>query len=543
MKRNEFLNRILKRTLCLFIAGLVLCGNTAMANDGLNLGNITLEGKMATSSKETPDGTAPEPQSVAPSISYNKYELSTQTKNFLASVDGNITLTLFANELDYSCGEYNEYYYDFYASENTYYRTVIDLLKTVSEWSDNINLVFLDPFSVSAHSFMTTHEDFEPKYGDIFISCHTNFDGSARTRYDLIPQDAFFGFETDQNGLNKITSLKLESVLIEKLYELRTSRDINVALISDINGTGSLDYLKTHLDGRGYKLDNITLENEKLFGYDMIIIASPIRDVTLEEIVLIDTFLSHENKSIMYFAPETYVGLNNLYQYFSKWGVVLEEESLLYTSDTGGYFSSHNQLYAKSKNTEYTKAADELGAFYIMNNCTPIKALGGIEGVSVDSLLETNSKKVKRVLKPAAIIDVPTSPLNSNVYENTQSAWPLATVCTKGTSKITVFSSVDFIDSYFALQIKDSIEDFGGNTNGNLEFTANLLESLNLCHRSEVSGLAEYAVSLTEKGYDTTSGLKTDNIMFIALSLGALFILLMIVSLFIFNRRKKNARK
>ena len=534
--------KLLKRTLCLVVAFTLCHGSTASANKGLNLGNLTLEGNMATSSQSSVNGTAPANNDVAPSISYNKYELTDSAKEFLASVDGNITLTMFANELDYSCGEYNEYYYDFYANENTCYRSVIDLLKTVSEWSDNINLVFLDPFSVSSHSFMNTHKDWDINYGDIFISCHTNFDGNARTRYAVIPQNEYFNFESDQNGLNKITSLKLEKVLIDKLYELRTSRDINVALISDINGAGYMDYLKTHLDGRGYKLDNITLENEKLFGYDMIILASPIRDVTLEEIVLIDTFLSRQNKSIMYFAPENYIGLNNLYSYFSKWGIVLEEENSLYALDDAGYFSSQNQLYAKSNNTEYTKIADELGAFYIMNNCTPIKTLGGIEGVKVETLLETNSKKVKRTLKPAAIIDIPTTPINTDTYEKKESRQPLGVVCTKNTSKIAVFSSVDFIDSYFSLQNNENIETFTNNTNGNLEFTATLLESLNTCHRSEVSGLAEFAVSLSEQGYDTTSGLKTDNIMFISITLGTLFILLMLGCLFIFNRRKKNGR-
>ena len=539
MKPSKKLMRIFKRTLCFSLVFILLFGNTAYANDGLNLGNITLEGSMGTKTGDATTGTAPNFLPPAPQISYNKYDLSEQSKEFLASVDGNITLTLLASELDYSLGEYNEYYYDFYADDNTPYRSVIDLLKTVSEWSDNINLVFLDPFSVSSHSFMNTYKDWAPKYGDIFISCHTNFDGSARTRNDIITQDEFFSFKTDTNGLNKVNGLKLESVLMSRLYKLRTERDINVALISDINGVGYMDYLKTHLDGRGYKLDNVTFENEKLFGYDMIIIASPIRDVTLEEIVLLDTFLSDKNKSVMYFAPEHYIGLSNLYSYFSKWGIMLEEENMLYTSENGGYFSSSGQLYAKSTGTKYTKVADELGGFYIMDKCTPIKTISGIDGISIETLLETTSKKVKRVLKNNAVIDIPLAPINPNVYETKESKQPLVTVASKDTSKIAVFSSVDFIDSYFALQNTNSLEDFRGNTNGNLEFTANLLESLNSCHRGQVSGLAEYAVSISEMGYDTTSGLKTDTIMFVAITLGVLFIMLMLCSLFIFRRKNK----
>ena len=531
MKFNN-LKPVLKRTLCALLVALLMCGTTARANDGLNLGNITLEGGTTISSSGSKKGNAPTTKKRANAITYNEYALNNASKDFLASVDGNITLTLLADEIDYACGEYNEYYYDFFASDNTYYRSVIDLLKTVCEWSDNIKLVFLDPFSVTSHSFMNTYKDMGLNYGDIFISCHTNFDGNPRTRTDIIKQSEFFNFTTDQNGLNKITSLNLESVLLNKLYELRTSRDINVALINDINGSGYLDYLKTHLDGRGYKLDSITLESEKLYGYDMIIIASPVRDVTLEEIVLIDTFLSHENKSVMYFAPESYVGLQNLYSYFSKWGVNLVEECMLYTSKTGEYFSSYNQLYAKSCGTDYTKNADELSNFYIMNNCTPIKVLKNIQGVSVKTLLNTSSNEVKYV---------PKHNVRNEIYKTSKGNQPLATVSTKGSSKISVFSSVDFIDSYFALQNGET-ENFKKNTNGNLEFCASLLESLNFCHRAEVSGLAEYAVSISEMGYDTTTGLETDYILIVSVLIGAVFMLTMLIALFIFNRRKKHDR-
>ncbi len=486
------------------------------------------------------DSTATDPNL---QVVYTPVELEDSTKNFFASIDGDITLTVISAQKDLVNGTYIEYYNSLFSRTRSYYYDLLNTLKAMTELNDYVKLDFVDPFSTESHSFISSNQKYDLEYGDLFISCYSNFDGNPSTRYAVIPIEELFKLGATKNDKKQIIGVRAEKTVVEKLYNLRTSRDINIAYLTDLCLTENLDYLNDYLDGWRYNIDYVNLKSEKLGGYDMILIAAPIRDVTLEEIVLLDSFLENSttSKTLLYFCPKTYVALPNLNAFLQKWGLSLSEDSQLYTNDDNGYFAHNTQVYGESAETWYTKSADSSGGAYIMNNCTPITLRVAV-GTTVTPLLWTRSSRVSTLTREEM------QPMDGEANRDflANRTFPLITLSEKTnkkvSSKVITCASVDFITSYFARQNDRNEDEYSGNLNGNLNFIYNILESVGAKNRTQSSGLADYAISQSDHGIDTTSGLATDYIMAVAVSLvsAAAFVMIILLSL---KGRKKNAGK
>ncbi len=464
-------------------------------------------------------------------VEYTPVTLAESTKDFFATLDGDVTLTLISSQRDFVDGTYVEYYNDFYTDTKSDYYTFINTLKTISELNEYVKLDFIDPFSTTSYSFLEEYSDYDLKYGDLFVTCYSNFEGSPTTRRTVIELEKLFKAKETKSGKNKITGVNLEKILVGKLESLRIFRNINVAYIKDLCSEDNIKHLKSYLSGKRYNFDNISLKDEKLNGYDMIFIAAPMRDVTLEEIVLLNTFLENGGqygKTVMYFCSANYIDLPNLHSFLKKWGVAVNGQNKLNCTEEDGYFAKNSQLVAISNGSEYTADADTNGGFYIMNECTPLSVVKSNISVKVKTLLKTKSDKVNELPKTEQI---------GFLFEDTtgtqnHQSYPLLTLSQKSSgdynaSSVVVGASVDFITNYMALQNPKSNKDYIGELNGNFELTAELLEKLNHHHRSEESGLGKYAVGLADMGYDTTSGLKTSYILKVAIISVAAFIVLL----------------
>lgn len=463
-------------------------------------------------------------------VVYTPVSLSDSTKDFFATLDGDVTLTLISSERDFVDGTYVEYYNNFYTDDKNYYYTFINTLKSISELNEYVKLEFVDPFSTSSYAFLDDYSKYDLRYGDLFVTCYSNFDGSPTTRRSVVDLNKLFKTKKDSEGVPKIQGINIEKVLVRKLESLRHYRNINVAYISDLCMEENIQHLKTYLKGKRYNFDSVTLKDEKLNGYDMIFIAAPIRDVTLEEIVLLNTFLDNNGdygKTVMYFCAERYVRLPNLHSFLKKWGVNINETQKLVCADEAGFFAKNTQLIAASTGSDYTADSDTTGGAYIMNNCTPIEVISGETGVNVKTILKTASGQVNSISKSKRNKDSATG------FGLVYSDYPLLTLSQKSAeektpSSVVVSASSNFITSYLALQNPKSDKDYKGGLNGNLQLTAELLEKLNSHHRSEESGLGKYAVGLADLGYDTTSGLRTEYILQVAIVSVAVFIILLV---------------
>ena len=493
-------------------------------------------GEVKENEKEEATPNSPFPETVEEKLNFSSVELKDSTKDFFATLDGDVTLTLISGQQDFVDGKYIEYFNDFYTDDRGYYYSFINTLKTISELNEYVKIQFVDPFDISSYDFLDEYSKYDLKYGDLFVTCYSNFDGSPTTRRTSIELESLFKLEEDEEGKKKIEGINIEKVLVKKLEGLRHFRNINVAYIFDLCNEVNIEYLKDYLKGNKYSFESIPLKDEKLNGYDMIMIAAPIRDITLEEIVLLNTFLDNGGKygkTLLYFCPEKYVSLPNLHSFLRRWGVETEAKYKLVCDEEKGYFAKNSQLYATSTGTSYTISADSEEGQYIMDNCSPLEIVGAAD-IEVKTLLTTKSRKASALLKDKQ--------KEGELTAGSAGKYPLITLSQKKTqkknpSRVVTFASVDFITSYLALQNPRTNKDYLGNLNGNLKFTAELIEKLNKHHRSEESGLGKYAVSLSEMGYDTTSGLKTQYILNVAITSVALFIIIFVGILLLFARK------
>ena len=537
---NKICSRIFALILVVALLVVLNLGVFAEGQNGINVGTINIdEGIGATqSSNGSPLPTVPS----AEPIEYSKVELSANTRNFFASVDQAISITFIGSQKDFVAGDYLNYYYGYTTDSLQYYHDVINTLKTISELNTHIKLKFIDPFDISAYSFIDNYKRYKLEFGDIMISCTANFDGSPKLRNSVIRAKDLFTYK--KGNSKKIVGVGLENVLVEKLNTLSTSRDVNLAYIDEISMPKTFEHVKSYMAGNGYNLDSVTLKTEQLNGYDMIIICSPIRDITLEELVLIDNFLSlGGNRSLMYLAPEAYVDLPLLNSLLNKWGISMNTKRVLYTESKTGMFSKASQLYGEAYGSKFL-TPDSIKGNLIMDNCTPITILEGVDDIKVSTLVATASDNIVTVLKRGYAGSKNAG--SGEIEDTAKRRYPLVTLSEKengddGVSRVLVYSSVDFITTYFALR-NNTTKNYKGSTNGNLQLFATVINNMNKPHRDTLSGLSDYAVKLSEMGIDTTSGYDTDYIIAFGIIAVAVPVGILLAIILIFSRRKRNGK-
>ena len=273
------MNRIVKFALSLAAVSALLL-NCFLANaqgqNGISMGSISID--QGVSPQHSNNGSPVAQAPTQESVEYSSVKLRKETRNFFASVDAAVNITLVSSQTDFVLGDYLNYHYGYTTETLQHYYDVINTLKTVAELNTNIKLNFIDPFQISSQGFMDDYKKYKLKYGDIMLSCVVNFDGSSKTRNTVLRAEKFFKF--NEENIKQIVGLNLEKNLVSKLDSLREIRDINIAYINDISLSDTFEYVNNYMSGSRYNLDSVTLQTEQLNGYDMIIICSPARDIT-----------------------------------------------------------------------------------------------------------------------------------------------------------------------------------------------------------------------------------------------------------------------
>lgn len=466
-------------------------------------------------------------------LPYSEIELKSETKSALAQIDGDVVLTLISGERDFADGGYLEYYNGFTSDSNFYYLQLVNTLKTVAEYNDFITLQFIDPYSVYSQEFLKKYKSYELEYGDLFISCYSNFDGNAKTRRTVLKAAELLQIDT-VDGVLKVSGIKAEEKITESITEMRNTRDINVAYIVDMCGTSDITYLENYLEGSLYNIADVSFLDEKLGGYDMMLIVSPLRDATLEEIVIIDAFLNNNGeggKMLAFFSPKEYVALPNLYSFLHKWGITMVDDRRLSATEMSGYFTDSTQLYAKSSGSDFTSLSDSTDGFYIMDKCTPMSVESDeSRNLSVTELLHSKTAKLEMIAADSSLEDETAIKQKIDMQK-----FPLMALAGRndGESASYVLScaSSDFITTYFALQNDKSQTEYKGELCSNLSMVSEVFDNLNKVHRSEKSGLENYAIDKSEMGIDVTSGLSRKFIMSVAIGGVCLMIIIFIIML------------
>lgn len=526
----------------------VLCPFSAIGAgyDGISVGNINIaDGDTSntdTSESIDTDVTAYE-NKISASIAYTPTELSERTCNFFSTVDNTINVTLLSSERDYAEGHYTEYYLNADATNRSVYCDVLNTLKTMAEINTNFKVTFFDPFNQNVNSYQSKYENFSPEYGDLLISCYTDFDGNIKERKQVIKAEDFFKMKIT-DGKKQITASKIENTLVTELKSLKDYRNINIGVVGEISSSGTLDYVKKYFEESDYIFKTVSPESENLNGYDCLIISAPVRDITLSEMMLLNNYLAQPNKSLIYISPRVLKNLPNFTAFLQNWGISVYTNYQLTATKNTDCFSKSTQLFGECATPYFGKKGKNIAdAMYVADCCTPLEINENIAGVTVETLLQTKGDSCVATLRTGAVADE----FSAAEMLRLKGKFPLIlksykTTVTGDTSQVVTLASIDFLNSYLTFQ-NDKAETYRGDYCGNMAFFSEILETLNNIHRSEPSGLTDYAITLADKGIETTSGYSKDFIMACAVISVSAVVILLILALIIFGKRNKNARQ
>lgn len=520
----------IKRLLCFCFVALMLWGVRASA-----LTDTTAEA-IGNNRKEIENS-----QNILP---YSERKLAEETKDLLVSVKGDVELLVISSEKDFASGKFFEHYYGISAEDNAVFEESVDIYKTIAEYNQYITVRFLDPNSPDSEEKLLEFSNYQLEYGDLLVSCQTNFDGNTRIRRSLVRAKNLFEIEK-KKGKERVVSSKVEEMVAATIKELNEGRDINVAYLSELSLHSDMSQLKSYLANSKYSFKGISFTDEQFYGYDMIVIAAPFRDITLEEAKLLDAFLDNggkQGKSLAFFAPREYVKLDNLYSFLSKWGINMDGGYRLSANEEKDYFARRTRIFGTSVHSEYTESTDKNGGMYLIDKCTPMTLSQNTEEQKLISILKTDSKNLS--LAPAS-----EQLGGEEVIANTETieSYSLLAVSErkqgKKKSRVIAAASSDIITSHFSRQhYKESQKvGFVGEVCSNLDAVGEIFEKVNQKRRKEKSGLIKYAVSLKERGYEVSSGLNRNLIMAVAFG-GVAFVLLLMLGI-IFVKTRADRRK
>lgn len=535
----------IKYSLCILISLLTVFYPVSVFSagyDGISVGNINIASGTENNFEKAEIPALKE--SVQQTVMYTPTELTDRTYEFFATVENTVNVTLLSSEYDYAAGYYTEYYTGFEAADRTVYCDVLNTLKTISELNTNVKITFFDPFTQNISAYTEKYKNFTPEYGDLLISCYTDFDGNIKERKQVIKAADFFKTKT-VNRKKTILSAKIENTLVTELKSLKVYRDINIAVLSDISAANSLDYVKEYLSESDYIFKTVSTESENLNGYDCIIVCAPTRDITLSEMLLLNNYLTNPDKSLIYIAPRVLRDLPNFTAFLQNWGISVYNDYRLSAAKKADCFSKSTQLLCECASPYFGKSGSfsDTDTIFVMDCCTPLEIDETVAGVTVETLLQTKGESVVATLQNGAVMNE----FSANEILNLKGKFPLILKSTRNiggnsASHVVSLASVDFINTYLTFQ-NDKSENYRGDYCGNLEFFTEILENLNNIHRSEPSGLTDYAITLSDKGIETTSGYSKNFIMAVSVLSVAVFVAVLGSVLIIFGKRNKNAGK
>ncbi len=527
------MNKNSRRILSLFVCIMLLMSNFAAAALSNNTAETTGQDRDKFESDKKVEA-------------YKSIVLTEQTKNLLVSIRYDVELLVVASQSDFANGRFFEHYYGLQSEDNSCFIEGVNVLKTISEYNQFVKLKFIDPNLPSSEAKLQEFSNYQLEFGDILVSCQINFDGNVRIRRGLVRAKNLFETEALKSGKEKVKSCNIENMIAQTIKELNQGRDINVAVLKDISRYEDVAQLKNYLANSKYNFKQISFSDEQFLGYDMIVIASPYRDITLEEATVLESFLNNggkKGKTLAFFSPKEYVKLNNMYAFLSKWGINMNSNYRLSANVEQDYFVDKTRIYGKSENTQYTKLTDTLKGEYIIDGCTPMTLMQS-DNVEVQSVLNTESKYL-------SLTSVHSVSGEDKAIENTEAKenYSLLAISKmkrkKRASFVIAGASSDMLTSHFARQhYKNFIrEGSAGELCSNLDAIGEIFETINVGKRDDKSGLIKYAVSLKERGYEVSSGLNRKLIIGTAFS-GVTFVLILMLGIvFVKTRRKSKVER
>ncbi len=285
------------------------------------------------------------------------FSLSEDSVSFIKGLNKDVNIIVLANKEDY-------------LNASDYYAQSITVLDNYQRYSGHIKIEYVD--IVKNPAIVSQYPDLALTAGDILIK--------TDSRSKKIKASDLLNTTMDYNYYQQVvTSSKAEQVLSSAIEYVTAEETVLVSLITgheELTTSGLNDILS---------LNNYETVTQKLLGEEInpeakfIVINSPKRDFTAEELKALDVFLDNNQnygKTLLYFADSDQPELPNLEAYLEEWGISVGE-GIVYETDKNLVASATNPFYTFTENasSDYTTKIAERSLDVLVPFGRPLNAL------------------------------------------------------------------------------------------------------------------------------------------------------------------------
>lgn len=260
------------------------------------------------------------------------YEISDDTIEYVKKLDQEVNFTVLMDESNFK-------------TNGTYLKMVQEILQKYTQYSDKINLTYVDP---------TKNPDVVNAYqanysgtlvtGDVVIA-----NAADNTKMRVVNVDNMFTYDQEKyyyyanygyyNLEDCITAFTGEQDLTSALMYVTDADPVNVGVLALANGQPlfnpnnnaySVAMFEQTLRKNGYDITEIDLYGDALDPevYDMLVLPAPVNDLTEDSIEKLSKFLHNDGKyerDLIYFADISQSNTPNLDNFLASWGIQVEK--------------------------------------------------------------------------------------------------------------------------------------------------------------------------------------------------------------------------
>ena len=395
----------------------------------------------------------------------NKNSLSSENIDFIKNIDSDVSVIVCSSEEDYS--GYMEYFAQSYysvttdASTSEYFDQTVKLISKYTEYNDRIKVEYVDPQSTRFAAIDSTYGNYDLQYGDIIVSSMVNNNERIKVlRFADVyyleedSNSSYYGYPTYTLKTNMI-----ENALSGAISYVTSDETKKVAVIS---GHSKDDFTQNYLSLLqlyNYSIIDIadpvvsSISNE----CDAIIISAPTTDFVEEEISVIADFLDNggkKGKGLIFFAAPTNPSLPNFYSFLKQWGIEVKEGVVFETDSSYHIADSPSAIISFPAEIEGEEITSNLDAVSITGSNAPMKVCdaASYEREAVALMQTSNSSVIAPIgsdedwadykKEDKQIFDCVIQAKEEDIDPATNESI---------TSYVMAFSSVEFIESNFAL--------------------------------------------------------------------------------------------
>ena len=390
-----------------------------------------------------------------------KNSLSSENVDYIKKIDNDVTVYFCSDEESYS--SYMSYYAQGYGVQNDasdYYAQTIKIVKKYAEYNKKIKLSFVDTQSSEFTAISSKYTGESITYGDIVVSAVKN----GNEKHKVIGFKDIYTLEEDSTYASmgyttqNITGNDIENALTRAISYVVSDKQSKIALITGHTvNTEALESYKKLLTDNNFEVTEISDKVIKSIPdeYNAVAIVAPGYDFMGSEITVLSEFLDNNGKlgkGLVCFADVSSKYLKNFYAFLEEWGISAED-GILYETSENNYMPEDGPTTFISRPLiadEGNLTTDMLGC--ITGNNVPLTAaFEKQEDMAVTSFMQT----------PETTIAVPKGTgagfKDAGKYEGKSYSTAIQskkTTYVDGTdeanSYVTVFSSTDFLISYYA---------------------------------------------------------------------------------------------